>query len=134
MFTVAFLIITLVILFPRKWFTTWNKWAVMLDAVGLAAFAIQGADYAASIKAPLIAVMMAATMTGAGGGVIRDILAGRKPMVFRSEIYALWAALAGIAVGLGVVKGGLSVFILMAVMVALRLASVHWKWQLPHSK
>ncbi|WP_369693610.1 TRIC cation channel family protein [Lentibacillus sp. CBA3610] len=44
---------------------------------------------------PLSAVIVAATLTGCGGGMIRDVFAGRKPMIFREEIYALWRHLAG---------------------------------------
>lgn len=39
-------------------------------------------------------------MTGAGGGALRDVFAGRKPMIFHSEIYGFWAALAGLFIGL----------------------------------
>ena len=44
--------------------------------------------------------MFAATLTGAGGGMIRDILARRKPMIFQSEVYAAWGILAGLIIGL----------------------------------
>ncbi|WP_311315364.1 TRIC cation channel family protein [Neobacillus mesonae] len=36
-------------------------------------------------------ITLAATLTGTGGGIVRDILASRKPMIFQSEIYAAWA-------------------------------------------
>ena len=50
---------------------------------------------------PLVAVATAAVLTGSGGGMVRDVLAGRKPVIFRDEIYALWALLAGLMIGLG---------------------------------
>ena len=34
-------------------------------------------------------------------GMVRDLLAGRKPLVLRDEIYAVWAMAAGVAIGLG---------------------------------
>ncbi|MGE6378159.1 trimeric intracellular cation channel family protein [Peribacillus muralis] len=109
-----------------------KRWVVFFDAIGLAAFAIQGANYAVSIEAPLIAVIMAATLTGAGGGMIRDIFAGRKPMIFHSEIYALWAAFADIAIGLGSIRGPYATFFLLIVIAFLRILSVYFKWNLPH--
>ena len=77
------------------------------DAIGFAAFAIQGAMFAVHLGLPVSAVIVAAVLTGSGGGIIRDILAGRKPLVFKKEIYAVWAALAGLLIGLGLFKGDL---------------------------
>ncbi|WP_231689687.1 TRIC cation channel family protein [Bacillus sp. FJAT-27245] len=37
-----------------------------------------------------MAVIIASTITGAGGGMIREVFAGRKPMIFHSEIYHIW--------------------------------------------
>ena len=48
------------------------------DAIGLSAFAIQGALLAIEAEHSLAAVMIAATLTGTGGGIIRDLLAGAK--------------------------------------------------------
>ncbi|AOH54405.1 hypothetical protein ABE28_008570 [Peribacillus muralis] len=131
-FEIAFLGITIVFFLPNIWIGRLKKWVVFFDAIGLAAFAIQGANYAVSIEAPLIVVIMAATMTGAGGGMIRDIFAGRKPMIFHSEIYALWAAFAGIAIGLGAIRGPYATFFLLIVIVFLRMISVYFNWNLPH--
>ncbi|VEF47596.1 YvgT [Bacillus freudenreichii] len=134
LFAIAFVVITIVFILPNKWIGRWKKCVVFFDAIGLAAFAIQGANYAVSIKAPLIVVIIAATMTGAGGGMIRDVFAGRKPMIFRSEIYALWAALAGLSVGLGWISGPLSTFFLLTAIVFFRVLAVYFKWNLPQKK
>jgi uncharacterized membrane protein YeiH len=71
----------------------------VFDAAGLALFSVIGAlkaiDYGLS---PLSAALLG-TISGIGGGVIRDILSGRVPVVLRSEIYATPAFLgAGIVV------------------------------------
>lgn len=133
LFLIAFLIISIVFILPIRWIDKWKKWVVLFDAIGLAAFAIQGANYAVSINSPLFAVIIAATMTGVGGGMIRDVLAGRKPMIFRSEIYALWAALAGLAVGFDWIDGPYATFSLLVAVVVLRILSVHFNWNLPHN-
>ncbi|AGA23182.1 Membrane protein YvgT [Bacillus subtilis subsp. subtilis str. BSP1] len=100
-FQIALLSITIVFLFPKLLLKHWNKWGNLSDAIGLAAFAIQGALYAVKMGHPLSAVIVAAVLTGSGGGIIRDLLAGRKPLVLKAEIYAVWAALGGLIVGLG---------------------------------
>jgi uncharacterized membrane protein YeiH len=66
------------------------------DALGLALFAIIGAQIAeATGAAPIIIVLMGVT-TGAAGGVIRDVLSNVTPLLFRSPepLYSV-AALAG---------------------------------------
>lgn len=131
LFQIAFIAITIVFIFPYKWIHHWKRWEVFFDAVGLAAFAIQGANYAVSIDAPLIAVVVAATLTGAGGGMIRDVFAGRKPMIFRAEIYALWAALAGLVIGLNWVNGPFAVTLLLLSIVFFRIVSYYAEWHLP---
>lgn len=45
-FQIALLSITIVFLFPKLLLKHWNKWGNLSDAIGLAAFAIQGALYA----------------------------------------------------------------------------------------
>ncbi|MCK9911266.1 TRIC cation channel family protein, partial [Microbacteriaceae bacterium K1510] len=85
---------------PSRLIQYWNRWGIFFDAVGLAAFAIQGALYATKMNYPLSAVLVAAVLTGIGGGIIRDVLAGRKPLVMKEEIYAVWAMIAGLVIGL----------------------------------
>ncbi|USB35058.1 trimeric intracellular cation channel family protein [Paenibacillus sp. YPG26] len=116
---------------PLKWIQHWKKTEALFDAIGLSAFAIQGALYATNMKHPLSAVIVAAVLTGIGGGIIRDLLAGRKPLVLRDEIYAVWAMVAGIAVGLGVANRNWELILLFVIVVIFRMLSVLYKWKLP---
>ncbi|MBM7579951.1 TRIC cation channel family protein [Jeotgalibacillus terrae] len=130
-FQVALLSITAVFLFPHNLLKHWRRWGNIFDAMGLAAFAIQGALYAVEMNHPLSAVIVAAVLTGSGGGIIRDLLAGRKPLVLRAEIYAAWAILAGFAVGLGIASEPWQLYILFVITTALRILSYLYKWRLP---
>lgn len=67
-----------------------------LDAAGLAIFSVVGAGWAIRVGASFSVTVMMGVMTGVGGGLMRDILAGEPPMVLRREIYAT-AALLGAA-------------------------------------
>lgn len=116
---------------PLAWIDHWKKTEALFDAIGLSAFAIQGAIYATEMKHPLSAVVVAAVMTGIGGGIIRDLLAGRKPLVLRDEIYAAWAMLAGAAVGLNWLHNTWQLLGLFVVVVIFRMLSVFYKWRLP---
>jgi uncharacterized membrane protein YeiH len=127
----AFVAILIIFVMPVSLIGYWKKGEAFFDAIGLSAFAIQGALYAVDAKLPLTAVMVAAMMTGIGGGMIRDIMAGRKPLVLRDEIYAVWAILAGLAVGVGHVSGTWQLLLLFVLVVLFRMLSVQYKWKLP---
>ncbi|MCG6794728.1 trimeric intracellular cation channel family protein [Geobacillus sp. YHL] len=131
LFLVALAAMTVVYLFPKQMLPPWKRWGNFFDALGLSAFAIQGALYAVNMGHPLSAVIVAAVLTGSGGGMIRDVLAGRKPLVLRAEIYAAWAILAGIAVGLKWAESPMELYVLLIVVAALRVLSYTYGWKLP---
>ncbi|WP_244122166.1 trimeric intracellular cation channel family protein [Burkholderia latens] len=105
-----------------------------LDAAGLALFAVAGAVKSLEFRMhPFIAALMGA-VTGCGGGVVRDVLLARIPVVLVADIYAsaalLGAALvvssrrAGCPPVVAAVLGGVACF-------TLRMAAVRYGWQLP---
>lgn len=106
------------------------------DALGLALFAISGAQIAERVGLPGIVCVIMGTITGVAGGMIRDVLTTEIPMVIRrGQIYAT-AAIAGIVAYL-VLRGtfGLvepvAAVLGMAVIAALRISSIAWGWTLP---
>jgi uncharacterized membrane protein YeiH len=107
---------------------------LIADALGLALFAISGAQIAeAAGLSPLIVVLMG-TMTGTAGGMLRDVMSARVPLIFRQDLYAT-AAIGGIVVYLILQKLGTprSVAIGAGVLVILlmRLMAVVWGAHLP---
>jgi uncharacterized membrane protein YeiH len=68
------------------------------DAVGLGAFAAAGALAAIGASLSLPAVVLLAILTATGGGVVRDLLAARVPLVLRAEVNASAAAVGGLVV------------------------------------
>ena len=106
----------------------------LLDAAGLALFAVVGAVKARDAGLnPLISVLLG-TVSGVGGGVIRDVLLNRVPLVLNGQIYAS-AGLAGAAVAVGLLAAGASRTLAMTVggivCLALRMLSVLYGWHLP---
>ena len=81
---------------------------------------------------PMSAIIVAAVLTGSGGGIIRDVLARRKPLVLQSEIYAVWAILCGAAIGLGIAKQPIELYLLFIFTTILRVLSYSYKWRLPN--
>lgn len=110
------------------------RWA---DAIGLAVFAIAGAAKTASLgHGPLIVVIMG-VMTGTGGGVLRDVVANRDPLLLKEDIYAT-AALVGAGLYAGMHFGGFAEEWAFACGVlaafALRGAALIFGWQLPKGR
>jgi len=133
-FQIALVSITIMFLFPQRLLRHWPLWGNFFDAIGLAAFAIQGALFAVKLNLPLSAAIVAAVLTGAGGGIVRDLLASRKPTVLRDEVYAAWAILIGLIIGLKLVTGDIGLYVLFVVMTALRIISYIRRWRLPFKK
>ncbi|MBK3494302.1 trimeric intracellular cation channel family protein [Viridibacillus sp. YIM B01967] len=131
MFQIALISITIVFIFPQNLLKHWHRWGNFFDAIGLSAFAIQGALFAVRLDLPISAAIVAAVLTGSGGGIIRDLLAGRKPLVLREEVYAVWAAIAGVIVGLGLFKQDIWLYVIFVSMTALRVLSYMRNWRLP---
>jgi uncharacterized membrane protein YeiH len=107
---------------------------LVLDAAGLALFAIAGTEKALLYKLPAFVAVLLGTITAVGGGVIRDIFLARVPHVLNAEVYAT-AALIGSACM--VVGGRLGLSARWAALLggvvcfALRLVSVWMNWSLP---
>ncbi len=107
------------------------------DAVGLAFFAVAGAEKALVYGLnPLMAALLG-MLTGIGGGIVRDLLVNEIPAVLRSDLYAL-AALAGAGV---VVIGHIFLFSPLRVAViggllcfALRFMAIRHGWRLPSAR
>jgi uncharacterized membrane protein YeiH len=105
-----------------------------LDAAGLSLFAVAGTEKALLYDMhPFIAILLG-TVTGVGGGTVRDVLLARVPNVLHADIYAT-AAMAGAAVMIAGRKlkiphtwaallGGMTCFVL-------RMVSLWRHWNLP---
>jgi uncharacterized membrane protein YeiH len=108
---------------------------LIADALGLALFTIGGAQIAEAQGLPAIIVIFMGTMTGAMGGVIRDVLCGEVPILVRpGELYAT-TAIAGASVYLIMQALGVPVStaapIGMATVATFRIAAIVWKLSLP---
>ena len=108
---------------------------LVADARGLPLFSVGGAQIAENANLPAVSVVLLGTVTGVGGGVIRDVLSAEIPFVLRrGNLYAS-TVIFGVAVylfleSIGVPRqpAGLSG---MALIAALRLAAIRWELTLP---
>jgi uncharacterized membrane protein YeiH len=78
---------------------------IVLDAVGLSVFAVIGASKALAFGLDVGPAIILGTLTGVGGGTIRDTLVRQIPSVLHSELYAI-PALIGAAVTVATIRAG----------------------------
>lgn len=107
---------------------------LLLDAVGLAFFAVSGTEKALAFGLSPVMAALLGMVTGIGGGVVRDVLVTEIPVVLRSDLYAV-AALAGAATVVGGNLLDLPVLVTTlgggVICFALRVVAIRRRWQLP---
>lgn len=132
LFMIAIISITIAIIFPKSIIKSELLWTRILDAFGMVAFAIQGSINAIDLGLPASAVVVSAIITATGGGIIRDLLAQRRPILLGEDVYGLWIFLIGIIMG---IKGAEAIpyqYLLFVVFSALRILSFIYDWKIPY--
>ena len=100
MTTPVYMICTAVALFTVVWFGHWMEplktaWFVF-DTLGLALFNIAGIQKILLFGQPFWVAVIMGCITGAAGGVIRDVLLNNEPVIFHKEIYAMASVIGGV--------------------------------------
>lgn len=124
----------LVAFFLRNRIAGWHKTMFIFDTIGIGLFTILGLEKTLQIGlSPVIALMMG-TVSAVFGGVVRDVLVNRIPLIFRKEIYAM-ACVAGGLVYLILryftEDESWPIFVSIAVVITLRRIAVMRNWSLP---
>ncbi|GAB2752354.1 trimeric intracellular cation channel family protein [Nocardioides pakistanensis] len=112
-----------------------ERLVTVFDAAGLGLFCVVGALKAIDYGLGPVPAALMGTLTAVGGGVVRDLLAGRVPVVLRSELYATPALVgAALAVTMDTQTGlSTSAFAVPAAALATgwRLLAIWRGWQAP---
>lgn len=110
------------------------RYLLWFDAVGLAIFAVSGAEKAAQAGADFTVAVAMGVITATFGGIIRDLLGGESPVILSREIYAS-AALAGALIFIALAAAGgsreLAVGAGFVVALLIRAAALRYGWSLP---
>jgi uncharacterized membrane protein YeiH len=113
---------------------SFNRPVLFFDAIGLAVFAVTGAQKAIQYGINPVMAAVLGMVSGIGGGMMRDILAGDVPTVLRADLYALAALAAAGIVALGQAVGTSSLCPMLlgaAACVFLRMMAIYRGWRLP---
>lgn len=114
-----------------------NNTFFIFDAIGLGLFTVVGIEKTLAAGFPLWVAVIMGTLTGAAGGVLRDILINEEPLIFRKEIYALACVFGGVvfwACGQVGITGAVLQITTAAAVIALRIVAVHYRLKLPTLK
>ena len=112
-----------------------SRLLLLTDSLGLAVFTVSGVQVAFSVSQSydVFLLVFLGTVTGVGGGVMRDIMAGNTPYIFIKHIYACAAILGALLCALlwRAVGSGYAMLIGLCAIFVLRLLSAHFRWSLP---
>ena len=119
----------------RRWVMP-QKLLAVADAFVLAAFTILGAAKALAFQAGSVNAVVLGVMTGVAGGILRDVLVGEIPLVFRQATYFYaTAAFAGGTVFVVMERwlpgNSACGFVGAGITLALRFVAIQWKLALP---
>lgn len=108
----------------------------LFDAIGLGVFCATATTKAAATGVPPMAAVFLGTITGVGGGILRDVLAGQTPSVLRREsrLYAIPAIAGSTVVAVAYSLGYSSIAIQAAAAAGIcgfRLLALRYKWRAP---
>ena len=114
----------------RRLDTTW----FLFDTLGLALFNIAGIQKTLECGFPFWVDIIMGCITGAAGGVIRDVLLNEEPVIFRREIYAMACVVGGLTYWLLSwlqVSLYITVIATFAIVCAIRFLAVRYHISLP---
>jgi uncharacterized membrane protein YeiH len=112
-----------------------NHPVLLFDALGLSLFAVTGAQKSLAYGHNAEVAVLLGITTAVGGGVLRDILLNRIPVILEKEIYASAALIGALIVVLGNHLNWISndwvSIIALIICFGLRLLALHYHWNLP---
>lgn len=107
----------------------------LFDSFGLGLFTIIGIQKGLNSDLHPLICLTLGTITGCFGGIIRDILLNRIPLIFRKEIYATACLVGGTVFLLFVKYGSVRYFVVqlftIVLIVLIRTLAVKYQWQIP---
>ena len=130
---ITFLALIVVIIFKR-WIVRLEYTFFIFDAIGLGLFTVVGVEKSLMAGNPMWVNVIMGCITGAAGGIFRDVLINEVPLIFRKEIYAIACILGGLVYWVCTLVGvpvALTVIITFWAVVVVRILAVKYCISLP---
>lgn len=122
-------------LLSSRFLETYERVMISLDAIGLGVFTVMGIRTAieASFENNIFLLIFVGAVTGIGGGMLRDVMAGMTPFVFVKHVYAIASILGAVCYIILrlYIRDTISLFLGAAVVIIIRLLAAHFRWNLP---
>ena len=135
-FIIVSIVVSLIVFVPRvrEYLVKLDVLIQIMDAIGLAIFAVIGTETSLSYNNLLLS-LFAGTLTCVGGGVMRDVFAGTKLYIFTKHFYAC-AAIIGSLISFYLFKidENLAIIVGFMIIFSLRMLAYKYKWNLPKAK
>jgi uncharacterized membrane protein YeiH len=123
-----------VAIWAAPWVERLKNPVAIFDSLGLGLFAVAGAHKALAQTGHVETALVLGTVTAVGGGVMRDVLLARLPVILAKEIYAL-AALAAAVVEVVAERNGWFVgfapWLAIGTCLVIRFFAIRHAWGLP---
>ena len=113
-----------------------ERYVDWFDAMGLGLFCVLGTVKALSFGLDPIPAALMGVLTAIGGGVLRDLLANRTPVVLREDVYAIPALAGSLVVVMTWEAGVFREWVLIpaaALCITLRFLAIHYRWSAPRA-
>jgi uncharacterized membrane protein YeiH len=115
-----------------------DKLIIILDSLGLGIFTVVGVNVGLNTltNTNLFLLVFLGVTTGVGGGILRDVMAGKMPYVFQKHIYAS-ASTVGAAICSVLwpfVGRTISMIVGAGIVIIIRILAARYRWNLPKVK
>lgn len=137
-------VVSVIVFLPavRRWLTAYSRASdlvmLVMDSLGLGVFTVVGIQraYTATDHRGFFLLVFVGVVSGVGGGLMRDVMAGNTPYIFVKHVYASASILGAIlCVALWQPLGATAAMILgAAVILTVRLLAAHYHWSLPRAE
>ena len=119
-----------------QWSPTLQRAFLLFDALGLAVYAVVGADRSLTAGISDLGSVLVGVVNAVGGGVLRDVLMREEPILFKPGQFYGTAALAGAGLFVGLREGfavppTAAAWSALAAGITLRLLAVRYDWRTP---
>ena len=118
----------------RKYLVRQNNVWFIFDTIGLALFNVIGMEKTLNMGLPYWTAITMGCVTGAAGGIIRDVLINEVPLIFRKEIYAMACVVGGIVYATcnyAHLTVEISALLSSVTVIGIRILAVKYHWHLP---